>query len=243
MELFACAHCASALTRPVGQVRFPPYAYHQVGNGRQMSDLMDVGTYAVDPDPSGPPYRSWEDLAEGEAEARGYYAPVPHYLSDGPPGRPVLAPADVTGTVLIPGSAGGFCCGITGQDGPNLACAHCGHPVGAREDDCSLWQAVRLEPDAVRRVPAGPRPPVADWTVLVHERSGVPPVRANGQWNDRSCQEIGTTLVDLIVAADGSPVRFDHAGTATVFERALHHYQPGADGPAKRCALHGPGRP
>ncbi|MGW4382255.1 hypothetical protein [Kitasatospora sp. NPDC004531] len=155
MELFACARCAAVLTRPVSRVPFPPYAHHQVGNGVPLPALMSGGSYAIDSEPSGPPWRSWEELAEGEAQARGYYARV-HHLSDGAPGRILLAPGDDIGTALIPGQDHGYCCGITEQGGPNLACDHCGHPVGARVDDCSLWQAVWLEPDAVRAVPAGP---------------------------------------------------------------------------------------
>ncbi len=36
-------------------------------------------------------------------------------------------------------------------DGPNMACEACGLPVASRIDDCSLWQAVWLAPNAVRR--------------------------------------------------------------------------------------------
>ncbi|MEV7121026.1 hypothetical protein [Kitasatospora griseola] len=243
MELFACAHCASALTRPVSRVRFPPYAHHQIGNGVQLPALLDLGSYAVDPDPFGPPWRPWDELTEGEAEARGYYAPVHHWVSDGAAGWILLAPGDDIGTALILDRADGSCCGLTAHGGPNVACARCGHPVGARVDDCSSWQAIWLEPDAVRAVPAGPEPPVAGWTDVVHERFAVPPVDADGRWNHRCRQEICVTVVDLIVAADGAPVVFDDAEAAAVFGRALSHYVIGAEGPAKHCALYGPGRP
>ncbi|MFF0390384.1 hypothetical protein ACFYS8_17080 [Kitasatospora sp. NPDC004615] len=242
MEFFACAHCASALTRPLGRVRLPPYAHHPVGNGVRLPALMDAGSYAIDPEPSGPPWRRWEELADGEAEARGYHDPV-YSLSDGAPGRILLAPGDDTGTTLIVDGADGYCCGITGGYGPNLACAHCGHPVGVREDDCSVWQTVWLEPDAVHVVPAGPDLPVADWDELIHVPCAVPPVDAGGRWNHRCEQEMSVTLVDLAVAADGAPVLFDDLGVAGLFGRAMLHFPTGDDRPTKRCALYGPGRP
>ncbi|MFD8478254.1 hypothetical protein [Kitasatospora sp. NPDC059673] len=242
MEHFACAHCASTLTRPVSRVRFPPYAHHPVGNGLRMPALMEAGGYAVDPEPSGPPWRRWEELADGEAEARGYYDRV-YSLSDGAPGRILLAPGDDIGTTLIVDGADGYCCGVTGQYGPNLACAHCEQPVGVREDDCSVWQTVWLEPDAVRAVPAGLDPPVADWDELIHEPCAVPPIEPRGRWSHRCEQEMSVTLVDLALAADGAPVVFDDDGAAAVFDRAMRHFPAGAGRPAKRCALHGPGRP
>ncbi|MFD7641372.1 hypothetical protein ACFV4P_12030 [Kitasatospora sp. NPDC059795] len=145
--------------------------------------------------------------------------------------------------MTIPGRYEGYCCGVTGQDGPNLACAHCGHPVGARVDDCSLWQAVWLEPDAIRTVPAGPALPVADWTDLLHDRHAVPPLDANGRWRYRYEQEASVTLAALILAAEGSPVVFEDDTAAALLDRGLRRHRPGTAGTAKRCALHGPGRP
>lgn len=54
----------------------------------------------------------------------------------------------------------GYCRGVDGRAGPNLACAGCGRAVATRIDDCGSWQTVWLEPDAVVRgssgLPAGP---------------------------------------------------------------------------------------
>ncbi|GLW54842.1 hypothetical protein [Kitasatospora phosalacinea] len=241
MEILACAHCGAALTGPVTRVRFPPYANHPVGNGHPMPVLMDAGTYAVDPEPSGGPWRPWADLAEGEAEARGYYAPVAG-VRDGRVGRLLCAPGDATGTVLVPERADGTCCGITGD---NLSCASCLRPVGGRDDGCSIWQAARFDPRAVRTVPAGPDRPPADWTELVHDRSGPLPVSERGRWNERCTQETTLALAHLIAAADGHPVRIEH-GHATALlgpELARRLGTATATGPAKRCALHGPDLP
>lgn len=110
-----------------------------------------------------------------ELVARGIHAPV-RILSDGAPGAIVIAPGDVRGTVLIPEKCGGYCCGPDGADRPNMACEACGLPVASRTDDCSLWQAVWLAPDAVRRRPvddadAGP----LSWAELVAEGRSTPP--------------------------------------------------------------------
>src|SRR5690242_21023617 len=111
---------------------------------------MEPGTFAVDPEPSGPPWRRWEEIDPDEAAARGIYAPV-YSLSYGSPGAIVIAPGDSRATVLIPEKASGYCCGLDGGEGPNLACKACGLPVASRIDDCSLWQTVRLAPEAVHR--------------------------------------------------------------------------------------------
>ncbi|MFF4341489.1 hypothetical protein ACFY00_16330 [Kitasatospora sp. NPDC001540] len=240
MEILACAHCGAALTGPVTRVRFPPYAHHPVGNGHPMPVLMDAGTYAVDPEPSGKPWRRWEELAAGEAEARGYHAPVPR-VPDGPVGRVLLAPGDATGAVLVRERAvDGYCCGIGGD---NLSCAACLRPVGGRDDDCSIWQAAWLEPDAVRAVPAGPDRPPADWTALVRDRSGPLPVSEWGRWDERSEQETTLALAHLIAAADGRPVRIEHGHAAALLGPALGPYLRTATGPAKRCTLYGPDLP
>lgn len=103
----------------------------------------------MNPEPSGPPWRQWKEIGAEEAEARGVYAPV-YALSYGSPGAVAVAPGDVRGTVLIPERCDGYCCGLDGRDGPNLACARCGRAVATLIDDCSYWQVVWLDPRAVR---------------------------------------------------------------------------------------------
>ncbi|GLX38799.1 hypothetical protein Sros01_48720 [Streptomyces roseochromogenus] len=67
-----------------------------------------------------------------------------------------------------------------------MACASCDRPVASRIDDCSLWQAVRLAPDAVRRRPVGgaeaaPR----SWAELPAEGKGTPPCEPITTWGAR----------------------------------------------------------
>ncbi len=149
---FVCAGCGLELTSPLSQVVLPAHARQKYGNGLQLPVLMEPGTLVVDPEPWGPPWRTWEEIDPDEAAARGVFAPV-HALSDGAPGAIVIAPGDARGTLLVPEKGGGYCCGLDWGDGPNMACAACGLPMASRIDDCSLWQAVWLAPNAVRRLP------------------------------------------------------------------------------------------
>ncbi|MEV0260021.1 hypothetical protein AB0I49_01565 [Streptomyces sp. NPDC050617] len=151
-SVFVCRRCDAALTAPVSRVALPVHAHHCYGHDL-LPPLMAPGTYAVDPEPYGPPWRPWSEIGAAEAAARGVYAPV-HSLSFGEPGAIAIAPGDARGTVLIPERCDGYCQGLDGRDGPNLACEQCGQAVATRVDDCSLWQAVWLAPQAVRRVPA-----------------------------------------------------------------------------------------
>ncbi|WP_241779805.1 hypothetical protein [Streptomyces natalensis] len=105
----------------------------------------------MEPEPWGPPWRRWEKIGPHEAQTRGIYAPV-YVLSDDAPGAIVVSPGDIHGTPLIPEKGGGYCCGLDGSDRLNLACEACVLPVTSRIDDCSLWQAVWLSPNAVHRL-------------------------------------------------------------------------------------------
>ncbi|MFJ1757823.1 hypothetical protein [Kitasatospora sp. NPDC088134] len=239
MEIFECAHCATALTRPVARARFPAHAHHQVRVNGRLPALMAAGSYAVDPEPSGPPWRPWSRVAPEEAERRGYWAPV-RALSEGLPGRVVCAPGDVLGTEVVPERAAGGCCGI---GGPNLACRGCRRIVGSLEDLCDVWHAVWLEPDEVRARPVGPSPPPAGWAELVHDRSAPPPLGPDGRWSPRAEQDATVALVQLLAAADGALVRFEHRSAAALFGTMPEQLRPGGTGPARRCALHGPGLP
>lgn len=144
--VFACAECGARLTTPLSQVALPTHVHQKYGNGLQLPVLMESGTFAVDPEPWGPPWRTWEEIDPDEAETRGIYAPV-YALSDGAPGAIVIAPGDARGTQLIPEKGGGYCCGLDGVDGPPSPvpgrpgsvpahpdpAASCTQPVAARD--------------------------------------------------------------------------------------------------------------
>ncbi|MEV5983221.1 hypothetical protein [Streptomyces sp. NPDC052114] len=254
MFVFVCAGCGAELTTPLSQVCLPAHAHQTYGNGIQLPVLMESGTFAVDPDPWGPPWRRWDEIDPEEAEARGIHAPV-HALSYGTPGAIVIAPGDARGTRPIPGKCGGSCCGLDGRDGPNLACEACGAPVATRIDDCSLWQAVWFAPHTVRRlrVDGADLAPLS-WEELAEQGKRTPPFEPIATWGGRlgsghywswSPQweaAAGRALAHLLVASEGQPVKVPGGLTTDVFQRALDILLP-AGPPQRHAALAGPGRP
>ncbi|MET8978431.1 hypothetical protein ABZX85_22725 [Streptomyces sp. NPDC004539] len=249
MDVFVCEGCGAELTGPVEEGVLPVHARQRVGHDL-LPALMDPGTYAVDPEPFGAPWRPWAELGPEEAAERGVFAPVPA-LSDGPVGTVVLAPGDVRGTVLIPDRCDGYCLGVDGRDGPNLACETCGRAVATRIDDCALWQAVRLAPGEVRRVPGAGRVE-AGWDALAAEYACVPLIEPSRTWNaggdvfdewwsPRWEAAVGAALVDLLVAAGGERVGFPGGGLlAELFGWALGRLLP-AGPPTRTVGLAGPG--
>ncbi|MER6345116.1 hypothetical protein ACWC10_05920 [Streptomyces sp. NPDC001595] len=255
MFVFVCAGCGTELTAPLSQVTLPVHAHQKYGNGIQLPVLMEPGTFAVEPEPTGPPWRRWEETDPEELAARGIYAPV-YAVSDGAPGAIVIAPGDIRNTTLIPEKCGGYCCGLDGADGPNLSCEACGLPVASRIDDCSLWQSVWLAPDAVHRRPAdaaGTAP--LSWAELVADGKSTPPfepITAWGgprlglhhwwSWSPRWEAAAGRALAHLLAASEGRPVTVPDGLTEEVFQRALDTLLP--TGPsARRAVLAGPGLP
>ncbi|MEU9954363.1 hypothetical protein [Streptomyces sp. NPDC050982] len=252
MFVFVCAGCGARLTTPLSQVALPVHAHQKYGNGIQLPVLMESGTFAVDPEPSGPPWRTWEEIDPDEAEARGIHAPV-HAVSGGAPGAIVIAPGDARCTVLIPEKGGGYCCGLDGADGPNMACEACGLPVASRIDDCSLWQAVWLAPNAVCRRSVSADAAPLSWAELTAEGKGTPPFEPIATWGSRLGSShwwswspqweaaAGQALAHLLVASEGRPVTVPDGLIAEVFQRALDALLP-AGPPARRAVLAGPGR-
>ncbi|MEU0600644.1 hypothetical protein ABZ484_20770 [Streptomyces sp. NPDC006393] len=254
MFVFVCARCGAELTAALSQVSLPVHARQRYGNGAQLPVLMESGTFAVDPDPWGGPRLMWDEIDPGEAEERGIYAPV-HALSDSMPGASVIAPGDIRGTRLIPEKRGGACCGLDGADGPNMACETCDLPVATRVDDCSLWQAVRLNPDAVHRVPVyGAHAAPLSWAELAETAEKTPPFEPIATWGGRSGSNhywswsprweaaAGHALAHLLVASQGQPVKVPGGLTADVFQRALDALLPTGP-PKRRAVLAGPGQP
>ncbi|WP_345629396.1 hypothetical protein [Streptomyces thinghirensis] len=258
MTVFVCARCGATLTAPLSQVALPLHAHQRYGNGVQLPVLMEPGTFAVELEPWGPPWRRWGDADPSQLAARGTHAPVDR-LSDGAPGAIVIAPGDTRGTLLIPEKSSGSCCGLDGADGPNMACEACGLPVASRIDDCSLWQAVWLTPNAVRRHPVvadadtatGPQ----SWAELMAEGCAAPPhvpITSWGgrqlglyhwwSWNPQWEAAAGRALAHLLAASEGRPVSVPHGLTEEVFQRTLDALlSTGA--PMLRAVLAGPELP
>ncbi|MFB9830927.1 hypothetical protein ACFFNX_01820, partial [Actinoallomurus acaciae] len=218
---FGCAGCGAVLTAPVSRVALPVHAHHTYGH-RFLPPLMAAGTFAVDPEPSGPPWRPWDDVDADEAAARGVYAPV-HSLSYGPRGAVVIAPGDVRGTVFVP-ERGDGCLGLDGRDGPNLACAGCGRAVATRVDDCSYWQAVWLDPRAVRRLTGDdPSRRPAGWDALPE---GVPPLEPSGMWSPLWDAAVSAAMAHLLAVSSGVRVHLPDGPVAETFGPALDALLP-----------------
>ncbi|WP_324608383.1 MULTISPECIES: hypothetical protein [Streptomyces] len=168
------------------------------------------------------------------------FAPV-HTLSFGTPGAIVVAPGDVRGTDLIPERCGGYCCGLDGSDGPNLACARCGLAVATRIDDCSLWQAVWFAPDTVRGLPADASTgTTADWDA--QGRPATPPIDPSGAWSAQWAAAVGAGLAHLPAASGGRPVALPDGLMTDLFGRLLDALLPPGT-PAKAVVPAGPGLP
>ncbi|OLZ49965.1 hypothetical protein [Amycolatopsis keratiniphila] len=230
MVVFCCAGCGAELTVPVTRVALPVHARNSYGHAL-LPPLMRAGTYAVDPEPFGPPWRAWD---ESEAEARRLFAPV-LLLSDGAAGSIVVAPGDTRGTVLIPERCDGYCYGVDGRSGPNLACASCGLEVGTRIDDCSRWQEVRFVPDSVRFEPSE-ESLVEDWTF-----EGLPPVEPSGAWSPYWEAAVGDALAHLFAVSGGGTIAVEDGFVSAVFGAALA--LPSSGPPRRNLALAGPGLP
>ncbi|WP_327351801.1 hypothetical protein [Streptomyces sp. NBC_01304] len=256
MFVFTCAGCGTELTAALSEVALPVHAHQKFGNGLQLPVLMEPGTFAVEPEPWGPPWRRWAELDPDEAESRGIYAPV-WGLSDGAPGAIVTAPGDTRNTVLIPDRRGGACCGMDGGDGPNMACAACGLPVATRIDDCSLWQAVWLAPDAVHQRPVDTADDAAmSWAELMAEGKRTPPFEPiTNSWggsrlgSDRCWKwsplweaAAGRALAHLLAASEGRRVTVPNGLVGEVFQRALDALLPDRL-PTRPALLAGPGWP
>ncbi|GAA4557341.1 hypothetical protein [Planotetraspora kaengkrachanensis] len=237
--MFVCADCEAVLTAPVSSVALPAHAYQTYGY-KLLPALLEPGTYAVDPEPSGSPWRRWDEVGAEEAEARGVYAPV-YSLSYGPPGEVAVAPGDIRGTTLIPDRCDGSCCGLDGRSGPNLACAQCGQAVASLIDDCSMWQVVWLDPSAVRRVDVdAPARRVLSWEELRESWPEKPPVEPTGAWSPEWEAAVAVALAHLIAVSDGVPVIVPGGHVADVFRRAVDALLPPGP-PARTLTLAGPG--
>ncbi|MGW1886700.1 hypothetical protein [Streptomyces sp. NPDC001970] len=87
----------------MSQIALPDHARHGYGHVL-LPALMEPGTFAVGPEPSGPPWRPWSEIGVDEAEAQGVFAPV-YALSFRARGAIVVAPGNTRGTTSSPSDA------------------------------------------------------------------------------------------------------------------------------------------
>ncbi|MFJ4467722.1 hypothetical protein ACIP2X_09655 [Streptomyces sp. NPDC089424] len=162
-------------------------------------------------------------------------------VSFGARNRIVLAPGDSRSMRLIPEKCDGYCRGVDGRDGPNLACQGCERAVATRTDDCGMWQTVWLEPDAVTRRPSGlPAAPPPDWDDLEHAEHRVPPVEPDGSWSRRREAAVGVALAHLVAATEDRPVSLLAGPLDDLLGHAVGRHLPAGSG-ARSVGLAGPG--
>ncbi|MDT0532137.1 hypothetical protein RM555_24370 [Micromonospora sp. DSM 115977] len=245
MTVFGCRICDTALTVPVSRVALPVHAGQKYGNGQEsLASALEPGTFAVNPLPSGSPWRRWAGLEAGEAEALGWYAPR-FSISAGPVGRVLLPPGDARGAVIDPALVGdSACCGLDGGE-PNMVCVTCGTPVAIRIDDCGLRQAIWLDPLATHVLEDGPGPhPVLDWVDLIDQRPGIPPSEPGGGWHPLWAAAAASALAHLLAASGGDSVVIPDRQVAEVFRPTLNRLVgPGNMRPERTLVLAGPGIP
>ncbi|RSM74716.1 hypothetical protein DMB66_01115 [Actinoplanes sp. ATCC 53533] len=245
MTVFGCRICDAILTVAVSRVALPVHANQKYGNGPgSLAPALEPGTFAVNPLPSGSPWRRWAELEAGEAEALGWYAPR-FGISAGPAGQVLLAPGDVRSTAIDPALVGdSACCGLDGGK-PNMVCVTCGTPVAIRIDDCGLRQAVWLDSLTTRVIEHGPGPhPVLDWADLVDQRPGIPLSEPDGGWNPMWAAAAASALAHLLAASGGDPMVIPDPQVAEVFRPTLDRLVgQGNTGQERTVVLAGPGLP
>ncbi|WBB91371.1 hypothetical protein O7597_31175 [Verrucosispora sp. WMMC514] len=223
----------------------PVHADQKYGNGPgSLAPALEPGTFAVNPLPSGSPWRRWAELEAGEAEALGWYAPR-FSISAGPVDRVLLTPGDVRDAVIDPARVGdSACCGLDGGE-PNMVCVTCGTPVATRIDDCGLRQAIWLDPLTTRVIEDGPGPhPVLDWADLIDQRPGIPPSEPGGGWHPMWAAAAASALAHLLAASGGDPILIPDHQVAEVFRPALGRLVgPIGTRPERILVLAGPGLP
>ncbi|MFF2007577.1 hypothetical protein ACFVWY_00690 [Streptomyces sp. NPDC058195] len=107
-ETFVCAGCGAALTAALSRVALPVHVHQRYGH-ELLPALMEQGTYAVAPEPSGPPWKPWDEIGAEAAAARGVFAVLagPGLTGPGPAPGIALVPVHprTGGTWQPPGAA------------------------------------------------------------------------------------------------------------------------------------------
>ncbi|MFD6551480.1 hypothetical protein [Streptomyces sp. NPDC058398] len=239
MDVFTCAGCGTELTAPVSRVALPVHTHY--GAWEQLHPpLMRPATYAVEPRPIGPPWRRWAEVGADAAARQGVFAPV-YSVSFGARNSVVIAPGDSRSMTLILDRCEGYCRGVDGRAGPNLACEGCGRAVATRIDDCGSWQTVWFVPDEVVRRPSGvPAAPPPGWDDLERPGHRVPPVEPDGWWSPRWEAAVGVALAHMVAVTEDRPVTLPAGPVADLLGHAVGRCLPAGPG-ARSVELAGPG--
>jgi hypothetical protein len=141
MTVFTCARCEAVLTEDLAELPLAdlgqPVVPYELASGEDCPAWVPRGSFAVDPDPHGPPYVP--SATEREM------------ISAGPRNTVLISPEDLIVHALTPDlNRRNGCCGLDGRGGPNLVCT-CGTEFATESSDCYTARVVHLEPYAVVR--------------------------------------------------------------------------------------------
>lgn len=128
------------MTADLSEVPFPDDAAARDEWGDALPRVRQ-GTFALDPDPFGPPFVSLPDNLRV-------------LVSAGPQATILVYPDDVLDLRHHPDPRRlNGCCRHDGLDGPNLVCGGCGAEIATEQSDCWVsWHDLRLQPNAVTTV-------------------------------------------------------------------------------------------
>lgn len=254
MFVFVCAECGAGLTAPLSRVVLPVHAHQKYGNAIQLPVLMEPGTFAVEPEPWGPPWRRWEDVDPDEPAARHTRAdPRPvrrragrgrHRARRRPRHR--ADPGEVQRLLLRPRRSRRPQPGLRGV-----------RPTRGEQDRRLLALAGGVARPRRRAPPPSRRH--RRRTAFLDGAGGAgkghapfEPITAWGgprlgsyhwwSWSPRWEAAAGRALAHLLAASDGRSVTVPDGLTGEVFQRALDILLP-AGPPTRRAVLAGPGLP
>jgi len=138
MTVFGCVSCGVVVTAEVSEVPYPDGEVVVLEERAEAPPRVRQGTFAVAPEPFGPPYEPLPDRPQV-------------LVSAGPRATILVHPDDVVGLRHHPDpSRLNGCCRLDGADGLNLVCGGCGAEIATEVSDCwASWHDLRLHPDAV----------------------------------------------------------------------------------------------
>lgn len=162
LHVFACAGCGTELTAPVSRVALPVHSHH--GDWEELHPpLTGPATYAVDPRPTGPPWRLWEEVGKDAAAWQDGYAPV-YSVSFDARNRIVITSASPGPWSWYPKSARAAARGWTAGPASTWHARDVSGPWRPAWTIADCGRRCFLGPDAVARRPSGlPAASPPDW--------------------------------------------------------------------------------
>lgn len=153
MTVFLCSKCGTAITPDLVELAAVPDVSGSLQDRdkktRRATSTVQRGHYVIDPEPWGPPYVQQDDQEDPEpAQSRGPLVcnEEGFVISAGVTDTVLVNPEDAVALQPLPNWENSMgCCGPTGDEGLNRACA-CGAPVATLAADCFGPYELHLDP-------------------------------------------------------------------------------------------------